>query len=85
MGVVEEIGDKVTTKVNKGDRIAGFVHGGNSVCLLSLLPIPGFARERLKAWALPDLGIGRLRRRRFRRVPGCKGRFMAASALINDR
>ena len=29
-GVVEEVGSKVTKSWQKGDRIAGFVHGGNA-------------------------------------------------------
>ena len=30
-GVVEEVGSKVTKNWAKGDRIAGFAHGGNAV------------------------------------------------------
>lgn len=30
-GIVEEVGSKVTKEFKKGDRIAGFVHGGNEV------------------------------------------------------
>jgi NADPH:quinone reductase-like Zn-dependent oxidoreductase len=30
-GVVEEVGSKVTKAFKKGDRVAGFVHGGNAV------------------------------------------------------
>jgi len=30
-GIVEEVGSKVTKPFKKGDRIAGFVHGGNEV------------------------------------------------------
>ena len=30
-GIVEEIGDKVTSNVKKGDKLAGVVHGGNGV------------------------------------------------------
>ena len=37
-GIVEEIGDKVTAKVKKGDRIAGMVHGSNMVCIRDLYP-----------------------------------------------
>lgn len=28
-GVIEEVGSKVTKSWQKGDRVAGFVHGGN--------------------------------------------------------
>lgn len=28
-GVIEEIGPKVTKEWQKGDRVCGFVHGGN--------------------------------------------------------
>jgi NADPH:quinone reductase-like Zn-dependent oxidoreductase len=30
-GVVEEVGSKVTKPFKKGDRVAGFVHGGNAI------------------------------------------------------
>jgi NADPH:quinone reductase-like Zn-dependent oxidoreductase len=30
-GIIEEVGDKVERKWNKGDRVCGFVHGGNVV------------------------------------------------------
>lgn len=30
-GIVEEIGSKVTNGLKKGDRVAGFAHGGNEV------------------------------------------------------
>ena len=36
-GIVEEVGEKVTAKVKKGDRIAGFSHGGNKVRFRSLV------------------------------------------------
>ena len=30
-GVVEEVGSKVSNGLKKGDRVAGFAHGGNEV------------------------------------------------------
>lgn len=30
-GVVDEVGSKLTKSFKKGDRVAGFVHGGNEV------------------------------------------------------
>jgi NADPH:quinone reductase-like Zn-dependent oxidoreductase len=30
-GIVEEVGGKVTKSLKKGDRVTGFVHGGNEV------------------------------------------------------